>query len=62
METFRPVVRGDVATKQDLDALRLEVAAEVTHGERRMIQRTVTTMIAITGVTTAFATAIARLA
>jgi hypothetical protein len=45
-----------------IDTLRYELAAQLADGQRRTMQWTVATMIAMTGVTTAVATAIARLA
>jgi hypothetical protein len=43
------------------DALRQEVSAQIADGQRRMMQWTVATMIAMTGLTTGIAIAIARL-
>jgi hypothetical protein len=60
-----PTGWADVTTKHDLDQLeaRLELRMDARFAivERRFIQWTVATMIAMTGVTTAVATAIARL-
>jgi hypothetical protein len=65
MEMLPPTGWADVATKQDIEhlgtTLRLELSAQIADGQRRTIQWTVATMIALTGVTTAVATAIARL-
>jgi hypothetical protein len=75
MEMLPPTGWGDVATRQQLDhriealearldhridTLRLEVVAQIADGQRRMMQWMVATMIALTGVGTAVATAIAR--
>jgi hypothetical protein len=76
MEMLPPTGWGDVATRQQLDqkiealearfdlrfaALQSDVAAQIADGQRRMMQWTVATMIAMTGVATAVATAVARL-
>jgi hypothetical protein len=65
MEMLPPTGWADVATVQQLDsrmdALRSDVAAQIADGHRKTMQWCVTTMIALTGVTTAIASAIARL-
>jgi hypothetical protein len=65
MEMLPPTGWADVATKQDVEhlgtTLRLEVAAQIADGQRRTLQWTVGTMIAMTGLTAGLSTAIARL-
>ena len=65
MEMLPPTGWADVATKQDVEhlgaALGLELSAQIADGQRPTIQWTAATMIAMTGVTTAVATAIAGL-
>jgi hypothetical protein len=67
-----PTGWADAATKHDLDQLeaRMDLRfesfearldARLAEGQRRMMQWTVATVIAMTGVTTAISTAIARL-